>query len=201
MIREFKELMMRDRGSKGDAQGRLKLRAAKELSYVYLMEDFLSPFANMDYYKRHKQALHELGLSEADIDDKVLAARDKYAFILKEHAPMLRTLEIVKQSREQLEDYFKEIDLSRTNSKGELVYNAPAYINMIKQLPAMEDAIREYEEKVYAQLLNDKGIRGKAEKGFNEGKVRELQERAGEDTEIDNGPQLRNPLAGIKLEE
>ena len=56
MIKEFAEILKRDRGSPGDTQGRRKLKAMKQLTYVYLMEDFLSPFREEDDYNKHVSA-------------------------------------------------------------------------------------------------------------------------------------------------
>lgn len=200
MIKEFAEILKRDRGGPGDTQGRRKLKAIKQLSYVYLMEDFLSPYREEDDYNRHMAALKETGLNEVDIDEKVLDARDKYRTLQESNAPSLKTLKTVKESREKLEDYFREIDLTRTNVRGEPVFNTKTYMDSIKQLPAMEDAILEYESKVFAQLTDTGGIRGSASKGFNEGRSRQLKEGTGTGvqeanyTPEDNGPTFTNPM-------
>lgn len=187
MIPEFNAIVVRDRGSVGDAQGRAKKRAIKELSFVYLMEDFLSPFREENEYNRRIVVLKTLGMKETDVDALVEKAQMVYRELLYSNAPSLKTLQIVRASREKLEEYFEEIDLTATNARGDLIYNATTYINNIKQLPPMEEAIAEYEKLVYSQLLNETGIRGKAIKGFNEGKNRVLSEGGGT---IDNGPSL-----------
>jgi hypothetical protein len=187
MVPEFAAIVARDRGSVGDAQGRAKKRALRELSFVYLMEDFLSPYREENEYNRRIVVLKTLELKETDIDSLIEKAQMKYRELLYSNAPSLKTLQIVRASREKLEEYFEEIDLTATNARGDLIYNATTYINNIKQLPPMEEAITEYEKLVYSQLLNETGIRGKAVKGFNEGKTRELREGGGT---IDNGPSL-----------
>lgn len=200
MIKEFAEILKRDRGGPGDTQGRRKLKAIKQLTYVYLMEDFLSPFREEDDYNRHVSALKETGLTEVDIDEKVIEARDKYRYLQESNAPSLRTLKTVKESREKLEDYFREIDLTKTNVRGEPVFNTATYMTAIKKLPEMEDAIQEYESKVFAQLTDSGGIRGSASKGYNEGRPRQLKEGTGTPvqeanyTPEDNGPTFVNPM-------
>jgi hypothetical protein len=198
MIKEFAEIVRRDRGSVGDAQGRRKLKAIKQLSYVFLMEDFLSPYREEDEYNRHVLAMKETELAEIDIDEKVLDARTKYKFLLESNAPSLKTLKTVKESREKLENYFKEIDLTRTNARGEPVFNTKTYMDSIKQLPSMEDSILEYENKVYAQLTDKGGIRGSATRGYNEGNSKRILKEAAADgntiTIEDNGPSFTNPM-------
>lgn len=187
MVPEFAALVTRDRGSVGDSQGRQKKKAIRELSFVYLMEDFLSPYRELNEYDKRVAVLKTLQMKETDIDMAVEDAQMAYRDLLYANAPSLRTLQIVRDSREKLESYFQEIDLNATNARGELIYNTTTYINNIKQLPVMEDSIKEYEKMVYADLLNETGIRGKASKGFNEGKTRELKETG---REVDNGPQF-----------
>lgn len=187
MVPEFALLVSRDRGSVGDSQGRQKKRAIKELSFVYLMEDFLSPYRELPEYEKRIAVLKTLQLKETDIDQAIEDAQMAYREILYANAPSLRTLQIVRASREKLEDYFQEIDLNVTNARGDLIYNTTTYMNNIKQLPVMEDAIKEYEKMVYADLLNETGIRGKAQKGYNEGKTRTLTEGA---APIDKSPQF-----------
>ena len=41
LIPEFRKILERDRGSKGDQQGRLKIQATKEFHYIYGIADFL----------------------------------------------------------------------------------------------------------------------------------------------------------------
>lgn len=192
MIPEFAILVARDRGSVGDSQGRQKKRAIRELSFVYLMEDFLSPYRELNEYEKRVAVLKTLQLKETDIDMAVEDAQMAYRELLYANAPSLRTLQIVRESREKLEDYFQEIDLNVTNARGDLIYNTTTYMNNIKQLPVMEEAINEYEKMVYAALLNETGIRGKATKGYNEGKLRELKE---EGRQTDNGPQFTSLMA------
>ena len=200
MIKEFAEILKRDRGSPGDTQGRRKLKAIKQLTYVYLMEDFLSPYREEDEYNKHVSAMKETGLTEVDIDEKVIEARDKYRMLQESNAPSLRTLKTVKESREKLEDYFREIDLTKTNARGEPVFNTTTYMTAIKKLPEMEDSIQEYESKVFAQLTDSGGIRGSASKGYNEGRTRQLKEGTGTGvqeanyTPEDNAPTFTNPM-------
>lgn len=191
MVPEFALLVARDRGSAGDSQGRQKKKATRELSFVYLMEDFLSPYRELNEYEKRVAVLKTLRMKETDIDMAVEDAQMAYREMLYNNAPSLRTLQIVRNSREKLEDYFQEIDLNVTNARGDLIYNTTTYMNNIKQLPVMEDAIKEYEKMVYADLLNETGIRGKASKGFNEGKSRDLRETG---VEVDTSPQFTSML-------
>ena len=185
MIPEFAELVRRDRGSVGDSQGRRKLRAIRELSFVYLIQDFHSPYRELNDYDRRITALKECGLTEADIDEEVEAALEKYRYLLLTNAPMLETLEVVRSSREKLNAYFRDLDLTLTNMRGEPIFSSSTFIKNIRDLPAMESAIEEYEQFVYKALKGTGGVRGGHKTGYNEKRNRELKESdrlAGEDS-------------------
>lgn len=72
-VPQFRALLERDKGSKGDADGRKKLMAFKDFYYMWLMYSFNSLVAGINSDKeRHTKALRYLGLNPEieDIDLK-----------------------------------------------------------------------------------------------------------------------------------
>ena len=96
---EFKTILERDKGSKGDSQGRKKIQATKELTYIYFIADQLS-IPNKEGYnkeKSHEFAKREAGLEDdwkidKDIDDAIL----KYK-TLQQDIPSLNILTSLKR--------------------------------------------------------------------------------------------------------
>ncbi len=51
-LKAFKALVTRDKGSKGDADGRKKYRAKKEFAFIYHMVSADSPYSGFEKSKR-----------------------------------------------------------------------------------------------------------------------------------------------------
>lgn len=89
-VPEFKKILERDRGSEGDSQGRLKLRAWKEFYYIYYIADFRS---NGNLAGFNDKELHLRGVKEADLeatfkpDDDIRKAIEVYKQTLLEITP------------------------------------------------------------------------------------------------------------------
>ena len=97
-IKEFKALLIRDKGSKGDTQARKKLQAQKEFTFIYNYCDYRSKFINYSERDRLKAALHNSELPpDLDItkDAELQAAID--AYIALQVTPALKMLKSLKE--------------------------------------------------------------------------------------------------------
>ena len=64
-VEPYKSIILRDKGSKGDAQGRKKHMAMKELAYIYWMCHSTSPFmVHKNLEERSDQVKLRVGLPE-----------------------------------------------------------------------------------------------------------------------------------------
>lgn len=169
MIPEFNQLLRRDKGSPKDYRGDRKLKARKELTWIHLMLAFNSPLRAYDDDARLAEALRCTGLTQADIDAEIMVAHDKYHEMMYEAAPSLRTLESLKKGLTSLNKYFAEVNFETVDSLKRQKYTAKEYIDNIKNLPAMNKAIKEFENMVEEELKEDGGIRGKKKLGLTEG--------------------------------
>lgn len=176
MVPEFSVLVRRDKGSEGDYRGDKKLKAIKELTFIYFDLDFSSPLRDWDEFERREEAMKYAGLMEADMDDKVMAAHAKYHELLHRSSPSLAMLEDMKFSLKQLRNYFKSVDLTKENSRGELVYTMPQYLAAIKGVQPAFDFIEMFEKRVGEELKGEDSIRGTAALGRKEGAKREWAE-------------------------
>lgn len=168
MVPEFKTILVKDKGSPGDADGRKKLMAKKKFFYIYLMEDYASIFENYEEYEKRSQAMSMLELTEKDIDADVLAALDKYRELQANATKSLKLLRAVKKSITQLEKYYEEIDFSDTDKKGELVHNPNTFLQGLQRLPDVLEAMAKLEYLVKKELQDGDGVRGNTLKGLNE---------------------------------
>lgn len=169
LVPEFKTLLLRDKGSAGDYRGDKKLRARKELTYIFFMESFTSPILEWDPQKKEEEALRCAGLTRQDIDKEILAAQTFYHGYIRKCSRSLRTLDSLWQGMEALDKYFAEVDFDKKDSLKRSVYTAKDYIDNIKNLPKMNSAIKEYEKQVDEELRQNNGIRGNKTLGLTEG--------------------------------
>lgn len=190
LIPEFAELLRRDKGSEGDYRGQKKLRARRELSYIYFMVDFHSPLRDFEEEKKQVEALKYCRLNEKDIDNKVKEAMALYEYMQYESAPSLRTLNALKLGMANLDKYFKEVDFDKTDKQGKLKYTPEGYIANITKLPKMRAAIKEFETMVQAELRENTGIRGKATLGAMEGRRNKIWQEGGPPDDDLEAPEL-----------
>lgn len=169
LVPDFAALFKRDKGSEGDYRGDKKQKARKEITFIYYMEDFASPLRDWDPNLKWKEALKFASRTEADIDELVTKAQNWYHSFVRECAPSLRTLDALYAGREELNRYFREVNFKETDKLGKSKYTAKEYIGNIKDLPAMNRAIKEYERQVDEELRESTGIRGKSILGTMEG--------------------------------
>lgn len=170
LIPEFATLIRRDKGSKGDYRGEKKLKARKEFTFIYFDLDFTSPIRDWEDFERREEAMKYAELTEADLDEEVMAAHSKYNELLLKAARSLRTLRSVKKSLDALDKYYEDIDFSEVDKKGELKHDMSSYLNNIPKLAKAYDAVEQFEKRVMDELKGEESIRGKNTLGGKEGK-------------------------------
>lgn len=82
-VKEVRQILMRDKGSNGDSEGRLKLYAYKELGLVYWIADFRSPGRTNGYEGKEllEDAIKNFNLpANYEPDKVVLDLIEKYSY-------------------------------------------------------------------------------------------------------------------------
>lgn len=94
-ISEYKTILVRDKGSDGDKDGRDKKRAWKEFFYIYIKASFFSHVNKGGYDDR---SAHEFAVREAELESDfkpdivIKAAIEKYKKIQLEAMPSLKAI-------------------------------------------------------------------------------------------------------------
>jgi hypothetical protein len=170
LVPEFQELVRRDRGSEGDYRGDKKLKARKELTFIYFDCDFGSPLREWDEFERREEAMRYAGLKEKDLDAAVMSAHAQYTRMLDDSSRSLRTYKAVVKSLDQLDRYFESVDFTLQDKKGELIYDTKAYLANLKTLGDAYESVEKFKKRVDEELTDSGSIRGKASMGGKEGK-------------------------------
>lgn len=170
LIPEFAELVKRDKGSPGDYRGSKKLKATRELTFIYFDLDFSSPIREWPEDEKRTEALRMAGLGEGDIDGPLMDAHKMYHTLLMKSSRSLRTLYAVEKSLDKLDEYYERLNFSEKDKKGELVNKPESYLMNLKRLNEGYNALDEFRKRVEREMQGTSGIRGKANLGRREGK-------------------------------
>ena len=168
LIKEFAALWNNDRNkTKGDPKGIKKTRAYRELTYIWLMLDWTSPYVDFDEQERHQECLKDAGLTEKEWNDPDFrAACRKY----RELQNSSRALKLIKSAQgvvDKITDYFNNIDIEeRDPVTGKPIFKTKDVMaelsnvsNVVEQLITLEFLYKKEQEQ-------QSGLMGDVEGGF-----------------------------------
>ena len=166
-IRVFNEIVRRDRGSKGDAQGRFKQQACRELSFIYHMGDYRSPYFNVaSPEERQKKIIEDVFPEPWQPDDLVLEGLETYKGLLQ--TPSMRLLEAANEAVSKLESYLRSVEFESLDESGKLVYSPKDLIHNLEKLAKVVDGLSELKKQVEKERLqNDQTYGGYDLNEFN----------------------------------
>lgn len=193
-IKEFKKILSRDRGSKGDTDGRRKLQATKEFTFMYHYCDYASKFGNFSEDDKLKASIVNAELADDfnyKKDEDLLSAMVKYKEMQESPALQLLTEakeglhhahKVVKKIRTYLEIELENLDLTtitedleESDSKKKKLDPISKITNSLKNLMSLTNEIapalktlKLLEEEVKKELGDKTGLRGGREKGERE---------------------------------
>ncbi len=153
-IAEFKALVQRDKGQKKDYRGGKKLRATRELAYIYHCVHHDSPYANEHYEMREETVRKDVFKDEEwEPDEIVIAALEKYMRLLV--TPAVSMLNAGMKAAQKLTDFFNDIDLSATDNHGRIKYSAKDLVANLGSLGKVVEGLNKLREQVENETLGD----------------------------------------------
>ncbi len=169
LVKEFNALWDIDRNKcKEDKTGKRRLRAYKELTYIYLVLDFKSPYFQYLEKDKHEAALDDSGLSEKDLKDETfLKAYHKYQEI-RDADPILSLIQTAYKTLHKMQVFLDNIDFNMdVDADGRPLYKPKDVIADIKSISEIRKQLKELETMHKSDLAasGDK-VRGDAELGF-----------------------------------
>lgn len=169
LVKEFNALWDINRNKcKEDKTGKQRLRAYKELTYIYLVLDFKSPYFQYLEKDKHEAALDDSGLSESDLKDETfLKAYHKYQEI-RDADPILSLIQTAYKTLHKMQVFLDNIDFNMdVDADGRPLYKPKDVIADIKSISEIRKQLKELEVMHKSDLAasGDK-VRGDAELGF-----------------------------------
>lgn len=188
-ISEFRVILERDRGSKGDQDGRKKFQAFKEFFYIYVVASLFS-YPNKGGY--NEKATHEAAVKEAKLeegfkpDKEIKAAIEKYREIQKISLPTLSiinsvvralrvgetitagiinsmedTIEIQERIRKEKKDAGEPADIANDLlTVNGLVEQLTQVMKISSKLPDTIETLQGLEERLKKEMSGDNLARG-----------------------------------------
>lgn len=188
MIREFKVILERDKGSKGDASGRFKKLGTKELAYVHFMCYYNSEFVtSYSEDERQVRVIKHLDLPEgwkpdvqielACITYKELISTPSMDALIEAREALFSADKILKIYRMRLQKQLEEMDMQVTGDSAEenekkiqsrldsVDKTYTRIMEISKKMPDAMDTINKLEERVKKEMESD--MVGKGKKQIN----------------------------------
>lgn len=169
MIPEFAAVVKADKGSKGDGDGRKKLKAKRQLSYIYFMVDPRSPIYEWEFEEKKAEALRYAEIKKEDVTSLVDKAYEVYEKMCSKASRALRTYHSVLKSLDSLDKYYEDIDFTAKDKKGELVHNVSQFVLNLQRLGPAYDSLEKFRTRVMNDIKSSAGIRGNSTLGYYEG--------------------------------
>lgn len=167
LIKEFAELWNNDRNKNSeDKTGNKRLRAFKELQYIYLAIDWRSPYNQYTNQEKHEQALIDSGLSEAQFNDEIFRAACRKYQELQEKSIIGSLLQSQYNTIQKMKIHYDNLNLEQTDSEGRPIYKPKDILAEIAATAKAIDGIRALEEQWKKEQEVEASLRGDAEAGF-----------------------------------
>ena len=171
LVKEFNDLWDIQRNKcKEDKTGKLRLRAYKELTYIYLSLDFKSPYFQYLEKDKHDAALDDSGLTEEDLKDECfLAAYHKYQEI-QNADPILSLIKTAYKTLQKMQVFLDNIDFEEdVDPDGRPLYKPKDVIADLKSIKDIRKELKDL-ELTHKKDLAESGlrVRGEVELGFRD---------------------------------
>lgn len=171
LVKEFKDLWNQDRNKcKQDKSGKLRLRAYRELTYIYLMLDFKSPYFQYSEGDKHESALLDSELTADELkDDLFIKAYNKYKEI-QDSDPILSLIKTAHRTLYKTQVFLDNIDFNTdVDVDGRPLFKPKDVMDTIGSINKMRTNLIELETAHKSSLAaGESKVRGDIEIGWDE---------------------------------
>mgnify|MGYP003609567804 CR=1 FL=1 len=123
LIQELKALFDNERNKcKEDKTGEKRLRAFRELQYIYLAIDWRSPYKEFTERERHDCALKDAEITQEEFDDSVFRTACRKYKSLQETSKIGSLLQSQLVLMERMKIYYDTLDLDERDINGKPVF-------------------------------------------------------------------------------
>lgn len=137
-----------------------KHKATQELSYIYFVNDFKSPYSVWPEEDRRQKVMDDF-IKDPDfkMDPELKAAEAEYNEFQRTYS--MRFLESARGLADKLTAYFEEVDFHATDERGKPLYSATDAVRNLKEVGNVIESLDKVEEKVKKEIDSKAKVRGK----------------------------------------
>ena len=169
LIREFAALMDIKRNKcKEDPEGKYKLRAFREFTYIYLAIDWMSPYR--DYYEqdRHQEALRDANITEEEFNNPEFRTACRKYRALQDETRSIKLLKAAQNTVDRFIDYFNNtVDLDERDQQGKPIFKTKDVMAEISNLHKVHEELVILESQVKKEMSETSSIRAGAVDGYH----------------------------------
>lgn len=169
LVKEFAELMDNKRNiCNEDKEGKYKLRAFREFTYIWLALDWKSFYADYSEQERHTEALKDSGITEEEFNNpEFRAACRKYKEIQNSNRS-IKMLHAAQTTVDNMIDYFETIvDLNERDANGKPIFKTKDVMGEISSLHKVHEELVILEGQVKKEISETTKVRAGAVDGYH----------------------------------
>lgn len=169
-ILEFKDLWSRVEKCEGDHDGRKKMVNMQRFLYLYHSIDYRSRLENLSPGEREAEAIRhsKIDVKLLDKDDPIMdAARKRYQQFIEDN-DVYQMFVNVRHAWRQTSEYFSNVDYTKKDDKGKMLYEPKVVMGMIKDLDGLWEGIDALWDRVKKQAQDAQAWRGDISVGIRE---------------------------------
>jgi len=156
----FREIWKKDK-TKG------KEKATREISYVYFMCDYHSPYAVYPNLKRREAIAKDyMGGRDWEETEDIKEAIRRYVDFQETYT--MRLMRAAKGASDKLAGYFEDVDFLARDDNGKPIFTAKDVAVNLEKIGNIVDSLDKLETRIKKEVKTDSRIRGGGEIGMYE---------------------------------
>jgi hypothetical protein len=161
LVPEFKALWSRDKTKE-------KLRATRELSYIYFISDYRSPYRTSLTPNSLASTVSSDFMKDPNFkpDDLIKSAMTKYNLL--QRTPTMALLASSITTVHKLTDYLEGVDLAERDQNNKPIYKPTDVTNALKSIGGIVESLNMVRESIEKEITKATSIRGQRRKGNRE---------------------------------
>lgn len=172
LTKEFAKLIEDDRNKcSEDKKGKLKIKAFKEFTYMFLMIDWESPYADYSEQEKHVEALADSRLTNEEFDDEVFRAACRKYREIQESSREMKLVKAAQLTVDKLIIYMNNLDLDERDGNGKPIFKANDVMKELSSISTVIDALKTVEEQVRKDRDSTPEYRSNVEVGYENAAV------------------------------
>tara|TARA_R100001163_G_C5046236_1_gene183530 strand:- start:222 stop:761 length:540 start_codon:yes stop_codon:yes gene_type:complete len=144
-----------------------KEKATREISFVYFMCDYHSPYAVYPVHKKRDTIVKDFMRDETWKESpEILEAVEAYTNFQETHT--MRLMKAAKGAADKLAGYFEAVDFLKTDDNGKPIFTAKDVAYNLEKVGSIVDSLDKLETRIKKEVKTESRVRGGGEIGMYE---------------------------------